>query len=409
MTEEALLELELGRRTSVITGKYKPVTQEANSNQTLKRTPLYALHGELGGKMVPFAGYEMPVQYPLGVLKEHLHTRAKAGLFDVSHMGQAFLNGPDHESVVAALEALVPGEIAKLGLGRMRYTMLLNEDGGILDDLMVTRPVSEDDDGRLMLVVNAACKDADYAHMEAKLGGGVKLTPNEDRALLALQGPAAVAVMTKWCPQAADMGFMTATSAQFDGVDCHISRCGYTGEDGYEISIANDKADQVARTLLSHDDVEMIGLGARDSLRLEAGLCLYGNDIDETTSPVEAGLVWSMSKRRREGGGFPGSERIQRELRDGPGRLLAGIKPEGRAPARAGTQIVDTGGNEIGVVTSGGFGPSAEGPVAMGYVQSAHAAPGSEIGLMVRGEARPGNVVAMPIVPHRYYRKIKVT
>jgi len=383
------------------------VTQEANSNQTLKRTPLHALHSELGGKMVPFAGYEMPVQYPLGVLKEHLHTRAKAGLFDVSHMGQAWLEGLDHETVAAALEALVPCEIAKLRHGRMRYTMLLNEDGGILDDLMVTRPVSGDDDGRLMLVVNAACKEADYAHMQAKLPEAVKLTPNEDRALLALQGPTAASVMAKWCPQAADMGFMTTTSAQFDGIDCHISRCGYTGEDGYEISIAADKADQAARTLLSHDDVEMIGLGARDSLRLEAGLCLYGHDIDETTSPVEADLVWSMSKRRREGGGFPGSERIQRELRDGPGRLLAGIQPEGKAPAREGTQIVDAGGNEIGVVTSGGFGPSAEGPVAMGYVQSAHAAPGSKIGLMVRGEARPGNVVAMPIVPHRYYRKQK--
>jgi glycine cleavage system T protein (aminomethyltransferase) len=383
------------------------VTHEANPDQTLQRTPLHALHIELGGKMVPFAGYEMPVQYPLGVLKEHLHTRAKAGLFDVSHMGQAFLTGPDHESVAAALEALVPGEIAKLGFGRMRYTMLLNEMGGILDDLMVTRSLSEDDDGRLMLVVNAACKEADYAHIEAKLPDGMILSPNEGRALLALQGPTAVEVMAKWCPRAADMGFMTAASAEFDGIDCHISRCGYTGEDGYEISIANDKADGLARTLLSHDDVEMIGLGARDSLRLEASLCLYGHDIDETTSPVEADLVWSMSKRRREEGGFPGAERIQRELRDGPGRLRVGIQPEGRAPAREGTQIVDGQGNEIGVVTSGGFGPSAEGPVAMGYVQSAFSAPGSEIGLMVRGEARPASVVTMPIVPHRYYRKQK--
>ncbi len=392
---------------SVITGDFSLVTQEANSNQSLKRTPLHALHVELGGKMEPFAGYEMPVQYPLGVLKEHLHTRAKAGLFDVSHMGQAFLTGPDHETVAAALEVLVPGEIAKLGLGRMRYTMLLNEEGGILDDLMVTRSVSPDEDGRLMLVVNAACKDADYAHMEAKLPEAVKLTPNENRALLALQGPAAASVMAKWCPQAADMGFMTATSAKFDGIDCHISRCGYTGEDGYEISIANDKADQIARTLLSHDDVEAIGLGARDSLRLEAGLCLYGHDIDETTSPVEADLVWSMSKRRRAEGGFPGETRIQRELQDGPGRLRVGIQPEGRAPAREGTQIVDADGAQIGVVTSGGFGPSAQGPVAMGYVKRAAAAPGSEFGLMVRGEARPAKVVTMPIVPHRYYRKQK--
>ncbi len=387
--------------------KGKAVAHGADSSETLLQTPLFELHTELGGKMVPFAGYEMPVQYPLGVLNEHLHTRNKAGLFDVSHMGQAFLSGPDHETTAAALEALVPGEITKLGLGRMRYTMFLNDEGGILDDLMVTRSVAPEDDGRLMLVVNAACKDADYAHMQAKLPDSVKLTAVEDRALLALQGPAASSVMAKWCPQATDMGFMTASSTQFDGIDCHVSRCGYTGEDGYEISVATDKADQIARTLLSHDDVEMIGLGARDSLRLEAGLCLYGHDIDDTTSPVEADLVWSMSKRRREEGGFPGTERIQRELRDGPGRVRVGIKPEGRAPAREGTEIVDEGGNRIGVVTSGGFGPSAEGPVAMGYVQSAHAAPDTGIGLMVRGEARPAHVAQMPIVPHRYYRKPK--
>jgi aminomethyltransferase len=383
------------------------VTDGANSSETLKRTPLFELHSELGGKMVPFAGYEMPVQYPLGVLKEHLHTREKAGLFDVSHMGQAFLTGPDHESTAAALEALVPGELTKLGLGRMRYTMFLNDEGGILDDLMVTRPVSPEDDGRLMLVVNAACKDADYAHMQAKFPDVVTLTTIEDRALLALQGPAAASVMAKWCPQASEMGFMTATIAEFDGLNCHISRCGYTGEDGYEISIASDKADQLARTLLSHDDVEMIGLGARDSLRLEAGLCLYGHDIDETTSPVEADLVWSMSKRRREGGGFPDAERIQRELAEGTSRLRVGIKPEGKAPAREGTEIADADGKVIGQITSGGFGPSAEGPVAMGYVQSDHAAPGTSVALMVRGTARPAHIVEMPVVQHRYYRKPK--
>lgn len=383
------------------------MTQSSAAAEALKRTPLYDLHVELGAKMVPFAGYEMPVQYALGVLKEHLHTRAKAGLFDVSHMGQAFLQGPDHAATAAALESLVPGEIAKLGLGRLRYTMLLNESGGILDDLMVTRSVSQDDDGRLMLVVNAACKDADYAHMSARLPDGVSLEPVEERALIALQGPTASAVMSKWCPQANELGFMTASSAEFDGIDCHISRSGYTGEDGFEISVAADKAEQLARTLLSHDDVEAVGLGARDSLRLEAGLCLYGHDIDETTSPVEADLVWSMSKRRREEGGFPGADRIQKELRDGPERLRVGITPDGKAPAREGTEIVDGDGASIGKITSGGFGPSANGPVAMGYVQSAHATPGSEIGLMVRGEARPARVVEMPFVPHRYYRKQK--
>jgi aminomethyltransferase len=258
-----------------------------------------------------------------------------------------------------------------------------------------------------MLVVNAACKDADYAHMQAKFPDAVTLTTIEDRALLALQGPAAASVMAKWCPQASEMGFMTATIAEFDGLNCHISRCGYTGEDGYEISIASDKADQLARTLLSHDDVEMIGLGARDSLRLEAGLCLYGHDIDETTSPVEADLVWSMSKRRREGGGFPDAERIQRELAEGTSRLRVGIKPEGKAPAREGTEIADADGKVIGQITSGGFGPSAEGPVAMGYVQSDHAAPGTSVALMVRGTARPAHIVEMPVVQHRYYRKQK--
>lgn len=372
-----------------------------------KRTPLFALHTELGAKMVPFAGYEMPVQYPLGVLKEHLHTREKAGLFDVSHMGQAFLDGPDHESTAIALEALVPGEIRKLAPGRQRYTMLLNEGGGILDDLMVTRPASGESDGRLMLIVNAACKDADYAHIQAHLPDGIALTPLEDRALLAIQGPKAAAVMANWCPQAADLAFMAATPAQFDGIECHISRSGYTGEDGYEISVANDAVEQVARTLLSHDDVKPIGLGARDSLRLEAGLCLYGHDINETTSPVEADLVWSIGKRRREEGGFPGAERIQRELRDGPSRLRVGIRPDGKAPAREGTEIIDADGKAIGTITSGGFGPSTGGPVAMGYVESAYAAPGTELELMVRGSARPARVVEMPFVPHRYYRKPK--
>ncbi len=381
-------------------------TDSAN-NVSLKRTPLYALHLEYGGKMVPFAGYEMPVQYSPGILKEHQHTREKAGLFDVSHMGQAFLTGPDHETVAAALESLVPGEILKLGLGRLRYTMLLNGEGGILDDLMVTRSASNDDDGRLMLVVNAACKEADYAHIGAHLPAAIELSPVEDRALLALQGPTAAAVLGKFCPKAADLGFMTAASMEFDGLDCHVSRSGYTGEDGFEISLKADKAETVARALLADDDVQPIGLGARDSLRLEAGLCLYGHDIDTTTSPVEADLVWSMSKRRREQGGFPGAARILSELRDGAARRRVGISPDGRAPAREGTEIQDPDGNAIGVVTSGGFGPSVNEPVAMGYVSADYAQPGTGVNLLVRGKAAAATVVAMPFFPHRYFRKSK--
>jgi aminomethyltransferase len=380
--------------------------ESATQKQTsLKRTPLYALHCELGGKIVPFAGYEMPVQYPPGILKEHLHTRDKAGLFDVSHMGQSFLTGPDHATTAAALEALVPGEILKLAPGRQRYTMLLNEAGGILDDLMVTRPASAEDDGKLMLIVNAACKEADYAHIGAHLPAGVELHRAEDRALLALQGPAAAEVLARFCRQATELGFMTATSASFDGVDCHVSRSGYTGEDGFEISVAAEDAERIARTLLGEAEVEAIGLGARDTLRLEAGLCLYGHDIDETTSPVEADLVWSIGKRRREEGGFPGAERVQRELRDGPARLRVGIRPEGRAPAREGTQILDEGGNTIGTVTSGGFGPSVGGPIAMGYVTAAHAEPETWLGLVVRGNTVSAAVSALPFQPHRYFRK----
>jgi aminomethyltransferase len=381
--------------------------ETASTDKPLKRTPLHALHLEHGGKMVPFAGYEMPVQYAPGILKEHLHTREKAGLFDVSHMGQAVLTGPDHATVAAAVEKLVPGEIAKLGLGRLRYTMLLNGEGGILDDLMVTRPAAEQDDGRLMLVVNAACKDADYAHIAANLPPGIALSPQENRALLALQGPEAAAVLGRFCPEAPELGFMTATTAEFEGVACHVSRSGYTGEDGFEISVPEDRAEQVARTLLADERVEPVGLGARDSLRLEAGLCLYGHDIDTTTSPVEADLVWSIAKRRREEGGFPGAERIQRELRDGPARLRVGIRPEGRAPAREGTEVQDSEGNAIGVVTSGGFGPSVGGPVAMGYVSSSHSEPGTGVNLMVRGKAAEAKIVTMPFQPHRYYRKPK--
>lgn len=380
------------------------MTEPHISTETLRRTPLHALHVAHGARMVPFAGYEMPVQYRDGILAEHQHTRAAAGLFDVSHMGQAFLVGPDHATVARALEALVPADIVGLGLGRQRYTQLLNEEGGILDDLMVTRSADPAEDGVLMLVVNAACKEADFAHLAARLPAEVKLLRADHRALVALQGPQAVAVLARHAPEIADMGFMTAVTARIAGLDCHVSRSGYTGEDGCEISVKADRVVRLAELLLAEPEVKPIGLGARDSLRLEAGLCLYGHDIDRTTSPIEAALAWSIQKRRREEGGFPGAERIRKELADGPSFLRVGILPEGRAPAREGTEIRDAGGELIGKVTSGGFGPTVGGPVAMGYVVRAHAAVGSPLVLVVRGKELAAEVVPLPFVPHRYHR-----
>lgn len=347
--------------------------------------------------MVPFAGYDMPVQYPTGVLREHLHTRDKAGLFDVSHMGQAFFEGPD---AIAALETLIPGDVAALADGQMRYTMLTDDKGCILDDLMVTRMSAD----RLFLVVNAGCKEDDYAHIQKKIGGRAKLTRREDRSLLALQGPAAATVLARIVPAVAQMNFMTALETTFDGVDAIITRSGYTGEDGYEISVPNESAVQVARRLLSQPDVLPIGLGARDSLRLEAGLCLYGHDIDTTTTPIEATLAWTISKRRRAEGGFPGAAIVQTQLADGPARKRVGIKPDGRAPAREGADVVDEHGAKIGTITSGGFGPSVEGPVAMGYVATAFAKIGTRVGLVVRGNTLPATVTAMPFAPHRYFK-----
>jgi aminomethyltransferase len=375
------------------------------SDVPLKRTPLYDLHVTLGAKMVPFAGYEMPVQYPLGVLKEHLHTRAAAGLFDVSHMGQAFLIGPDHATTAAALEALVPADVKGLAPGQQRYSQLLNDDGGIIDDLMVTRPAAAGSDGRLFLVVNASRKDVDYAHIASRLPAGVKLEPAPERALLAVQGPAAARIVTAHWPSAAQLGFMSAANARVGGFDCHVSRSGYTGEDGFEISVAASDAPKLWDLLLRSDDLKPIGLGARDSLRLEAGLCLYGHDIDETTSPVEAGLTWSIQKRRRIEGGFPGAKRIQDELANGPKRKRVGIKPDGKAPAREGTEILALLGDKIGIVTSGGFGPSVNGPIAMGYVAADYAETGTPVNLMVRGKALSATVAPMPFAPHRYARK----
>ena len=371
-------------------------TPEPNQEQPLLKTPLHALHRELGGKLVPFAGYEMPVQYPAGILTEHLHCRAQAGLFDVSHMGQLRLRGI---APAAALEALVPGEIIGIGSGRMRYTLLLNQMGGILDDLMVTNAGDH-----LFLVVNAACKHADIAHLRARLAGSVEIEHLEDRALLALQGPQAAAVLGRFIADVGTMAFMSYREADFDGIPVLLTRSGYTGEDGYEISVANTGAEALARRLLAQPEVAPIGLGARDSLRLEAGLCLYGHDIDETTTPVEAGLTWAIAKRRRTAGGFPGAAAILKQLTDGPPRQRVGIRPEGRAPAREGTVICNAGGEPVGIVTSGGFGPTVNGPVAMGYVGAAWATPETRVTLLVRGKPLPARVVALPFVSQNYYR-----
>ncbi|MGI9481386.1 MAG: glycine cleavage system aminomethyltransferase GcvT [Hyphomicrobiales bacterium] len=374
-----------------------------SSDEKLAKTPLHERHVALGGRMVPFAGYEMPVQYPSGIIAEHNQTRESAGLFDVSHMGQCFVIGPDHETTAAALEALVPADILGLELGQQRYTQFTNENGGIIDDLMVTRSVSPDDDGRLFLVVNAACKDVDFALLKENLPEGIRFEEISGRALLAVQGPKAVDALSRHCPQAAALSFMSATSAEFDGIDCHISRSGYTGEDGYEISVQAEHAGAVMDALLAEPEIEPIGLGARDSLRLEAGLCLYGHDIDQTTTPVEAGLLWSIGKRRREEGGFPGAHIVQQQIAEGRKRARVGILPEGRAPAREGTVMVKDG-TEIGTITSGGFGPSVGGPVAMGYVSIEHAKADTALDLMVRGKALPARVAKLPFSPHGYKR-----
>ncbi len=369
----------------------------------LLQTPLHGRHVALGARMVPFAGYDMPVQYPAGIIAEHNQTRNSAGLFDVSHMGQCFVIGPDHETAARALETLVPADILGLEPGQQRYTQFTNDKGGILDDLMVTRSARAEDDGRLFLVVNAACKEQDFALLQNGLPDGVGFSEVTDRALLAVQGPKAVDALARHCPQAEAMAFMSATSGEFDGMDCHISRSGYTGEDGYEISIAAENAGAMMDALLAEPEVEPIGLGARDSLRLEAGLCLYGHDIDETTTPNEAGLLWSIAKRRREEGGFPGAGVVQQQIADGRSRARVGILPEGRAPAREGTVIAKDGA-EIGTVTSGGFGPTVGGPVAMGYVAIEHAKADTPVELMVRGKALPAKVAKMPFSPHGYKR-----
>jgi aminomethyltransferase len=374
---------------------------------SLKQTPLHALHIAHGGKMVPFAGYAMPVQYSAGVMKEHLHTRSHAGLFDVSHMGQIALHAKSGqvEDAARALERLVPQDVLGLAPGRQRYAQFTNDAGGILDDLMVANFGSH-----LFLVVNAACKADDEAHLRAHLSETCIIEPLPERALLALQGPKAESVLARSCEGVAAMRFMDSGPRRVDGVDCFVSRSGYTGEDGFEISVPADHAEALAAALLDDSCVLPIGLGARDSLRLEAGLCLYGHDIDSTTTPAEAALQWSVQKSRRNGGaragGFPGAELVLSQLENGAPRRRVGLKPEGRAPVREGAPLfADSSSSEqIGTVTSGGFGPSIGAPVAMGYLPTPLATDGGTVFAELRGQRLPLRVTAMPFVPNTYKR-----
>ena len=382
-------------------------TDAAASPPSLKQTPLHALHLARGGKMVPFAGYDMPVQYGTGVLREHLHTRASAGLFDVSHMGQIALRAKSGriEDAARALERLVPQDILALSPGRQRYAQFTNESGGILDDLMVAN-LSD----HLFLVVNAACKAEDEALLKAHLSDVCIVEPLPNRALIALQGRCAESVLAKFDAEIPAMKFMDTGSRRLGGLDCFVSRSGYTGEDGFEISLAAEAAEGFARELLADANVLPIGLGARDSLRLEAGLCLYGHDLDPATTPVEGALEWSIQKSRRKGGarpgGFPGAEVILNQFEHGAPRRRVGLRPEGRAPVREGTPLfADAASSErIGAVTSGGFGPSLNAPVAMGYLPKSHASAGSSVFAEVRGQRLAVQVAAMPFVPNTYKR-----
>ena len=364
------------------------------------KTPLHSLHVELGAKMVPFAGYEMPVSYPAGIVAEHRQCRAAAALFDVSHMGQVRLVGAD---AAAALETLVPVDVVGLGVGKQRYALFTNDAGGILDDLMVTRRADH-----LFLVVNAGCKAADIAHLRATIASRCRIEPMADHALLALQGPAAAAVMRRLAPALAQLTFMTGADARIAGIDCFATRSGYTGEDGFEISVAGGDADALARALLAEPEVEPAGLGARDTLRLEAGLCLYGHEIDTTTTPIEAGLTWAIQKVRRPGGdragGYPGAATFERQLAHGTDRKRVGLVGDERAPVREGAAIVDDVGIAIGRVTSGTIGPSVGKPIALAYVPTALAAPGTKLDAEVRGKRQPMRVVPLPFAPHRYFR-----
>ena len=375
---------------------------QLSADTALLTTPLNALHIELGARMVPFAGYSMPVQYPMGLMAEHHHTRAEAGLFDVSHMGQLRLVGTD---AAAAFESLMPVDVIDLPVGKQRYGLLLTEEGTIIDDLMFVNRGSD-----IFVIVNGACKVNDIAHIQARIGARCQVIPMPERALLALQGPKAVDALSRMVPGVEKLVFMTGASFNWQGADLFITRSGYTGEDGFEISVGNAQADAFARALLAQSEVKPIGLGARNSLRLEAGLCLYGNDIDTTTTPIEAGLNWAIQKVRRTGGaragGFPGANIVLGQL-DGTHALTrkrVGFIAQERVPVREHVELQSLQGVKIGEVSSGLLGPTANVPVAMGYVDAANVAIGTVVNAMVRGKAVPMTVSAMPFVPNRYYR-----
>ncbi|WP_374763347.1 glycine cleavage system aminomethyltransferase GcvT [Yunchengibacter salinarum] len=375
----------------------------SDQTENLKHTPLTPLHMARGARMVPFAGYSMPLQYEGGIIAEHTHCRNHAGLFDVSHMGQATVRATDGGDPAAALEEITPGFLTGLKPGKMRYTLLLNDRGGIVDDLMVTRLL--DPEGSLYIVVNAACKEQDYDRIEAALGDRVALEPHDDHALLALQGPEAEDVLAAIAPDVRDLGFMQGTMMTLEGVVCWLSRSGYTGEDGFEISIPADEAPDFAQRLLRDDRVALIGLGARDSLRLEAGLCLSGHDFNADMDPVEAGLAFAVSKKRRGSGGFAGADRILSALDKGPARVRVGLTLDGRRPAREGDSVLDESGEAVGVVTSGGYAPSLGHPIAMAVVPHGLSAPGTAVSVSVRGKPLPATVTTMPFREAGYKRQ----
>ena len=384
-----------------------------SEDQALKTTPVTSLWAGMGGRMVPFAGYLMPVQFSEGVMAEHKWTREKCGMFDVSHMGPAFLVLNDknltgdaaHAAIAAIAETILPCDVAGLAPGQLRYTTLPNADGGVLDDLFVGRPKPAAQQGTLYFVVNAGCKEQNFAIIAKAAHGVATLVRADDRALIALQGPKAIDVIGNVGDGPKRLSFMEFVDVTGPFGSVVVSRSGYTGEDGFEVLIPADKAEAFVRTMLANANVKAIGLGARDSLRLEAGLCLYGHDLDETTSPIEAGLAWTIQKVRRERADFPGAARILRELANKPTRKRVGLLPTDKAPAREGAEICDLSGNKVGVVTSGGFGPTVGTPVAMGYVDSAYAAIGTPLDLIVRDQPRRWTVTALPFVPHNYVKK----